>query len=181
MKKIFLFLLMLNLQFVICNLNSFAQNYFQQEVNYHIDVYLDDKKNELTATENIEYINNSPNELTFIYMHLWPNAYKDNTTALAKQILESGNTEFFFSTDKQRGYIDQLDFNVNKQSVRIEYDSVNIDICKIILNQPLKSGEKISISTPFHVKIPEGIFPDWDTWGNPIRLHNGIRNRQYMT
>jgi len=50
-------------------------------------VKLDDVKHEFTADEKIEYINNSPSTLTYIYMHLWPNAYKDHNTALAKQLL----------------------------------------------------------------------------------------------
>ena len=53
-----------------------------------------------------------------------------------------------------RSYIDSLSFKVNNQVVEVIYDSVNIDICKIILNQPLKPGDSINISTPFRVKIP---------------------------
>jgi len=65
----------------------YAQDYWQQEVNYRIEVLLDDKKHELHAFETIEYINNSPDVLSEIYMHLWPNAYKNRSTALCKQPL----------------------------------------------------------------------------------------------
>ncbi len=133
-----------------------SQTYFQQEVNYTINVKLDDVKNEFTADEKIEYTNNSPTTLTYIYMHLWPNAYKDNNTQLAKQLISSGNTALYYATDEEKGYIDQLDFKVNDQTVKWEYLKDSIDICKIILNEPLKFGEKIIISTPFHVKIPAG-------------------------
>ena len=135
-----------------------AQKYFQQEVNYKINVRLDDKNHELFADETIEYINHSPNELTFIYMHLWPNAYKNDSSALAKQLLENNETSFYFSSEKDKGYIDQIDFKINGNSVKWELDSKDADICKIILNQPLKSNEKLIITTPFHVKIPLGIF-----------------------
>ncbi|MGQ0829387.1 MAG: M1 family aminopeptidase [Bacteroidota bacterium] len=133
-----------------------AQTYFQQEVNYTIQVKLDDVKHELTADERIEYINNSPDQLTFIYMHLWPNAYKDNTTALAKQLRESGNTTFYYSKEEERGYIDRIDFKINDQPAKWELLKDSIDICKLFLNEPLKPGEKIIITTPFHVKIPSG-------------------------
>jgi hypothetical protein len=133
-----------------------AQAYFQQEVNYTIAVTLNDVKHELQATEKIEYINHSPAALSFIYMHLWANAYKDNSTPLAKQLLESGETKFYFSSAKERGYIDQLDFKVNDQTVKWELLKDSIDICKIYLNEPLQSGSKITITTPFHVKIPSG-------------------------
>jgi hypothetical protein len=131
-----------------------AQNYFQQEVNYVINVKLDDVKHELTAQETFEYINNSPDELKFIYIHLWPNAYKDNSTALAKSLLREGKTDFYFSKEEDKGYIDQLDFKINGEPARWELLKDSIDICKLYLNQPLKSNDSISISTPFHVKIP---------------------------
>lgn len=137
----------------------FSQDlYFQQEVNYKIRVSLNDKKHELSAFEEIKYINNSKQELSFIYFHLWPNAYKDHTTALAKQLLEEKNTKFYFSKPEERGFIDSLDFKVNDKSVKTEYDGVNIDFCKLILNEPLKAGDTITISTPFHVKLPDAKF-----------------------
>src|SRR5207244_4425108 len=120
--------------------------------NYKIDVALNDKKHELYASETMEYINNSPNTLNEIYFHLWANAYKDNSTALVKQLTENGDASLYFAKDEERGYVDSLDFKVNGKPVKIIYDSLNIDICKLILNEPLKSGEKITITTPFHVK-----------------------------
>ena len=50
-----------------------AQNYWQQEVNYKIDVTLDDVNHYLTGEISFEYINNSPDTLHFIFIHLWPN------------------------------------------------------------------------------------------------------------
>lgn len=135
-----------------------AQTYFQQEVNYKINVALDDVKHELTADESIEYINNSPNELSYIYMHLWPNGYKDNSTPLAKEFLRHGSKEFYYAKAEERGYIDQLDFKIDGQPAKWELLKDSIDICKLYLNQPLKSGGKITITTPFHVKIPDGKF-----------------------
>jgi hypothetical protein len=153
MKKTFF-----TISFICLSCFAFAQTYFQQEVNYKINVKLDDIRNELTADESIEYINNSPDQLSFIYMHLWPNGYKDNSTPLAKQKLENGETNFFFAKDEDRGYIDMLDFKVNGKSVKYETLKDSIDICRIFLNEPLKSGERITITTPFHVKIPSGKF-----------------------
>ncbi|MFN2313449.1 MAG: hypothetical protein ABR531_03270, partial [Bacteroidales bacterium] len=62
-----------------------SQNYFQQEVNFKIQVTLVDSSHELNGFESVEYINNSPDTLRFLYFHLWPNAYSNNTTALAKE------------------------------------------------------------------------------------------------
>src|ERR1035437_78850 len=142
---------------LLLNAQTEPQKYFQQEVNYKIDVKLDDLKNELNASETLEYTNNSGTELGFIYFHLWPNAYKNNKTALAKQLRQNGNTSFYFSGEEDKGYIDQLDFKVNGHSVLLLADSQTLDIGRIVLNEPLKPGGKIIISTPFHVKIPNGM------------------------
>lgn len=138
--------------------HSYSQAYFQQEVNYKIDVKLDDARHELSAFETIEYINNSPDELSYIYFHLWPNAYKNFNTALAKQLLENGSTTFYFSKEEDKGYIDQLDFRINGNSALLIPDPQMIDVGKLILPDRLKPGGKITITTPFHVKIPNGMF-----------------------
>jgi len=56
---------------VLSNSILFAQDYWQQEVNYKIEVRLDDVKNFLHGNETFEYINNSPETLDKIYIHLW--------------------------------------------------------------------------------------------------------------
>lgn len=139
-------------------LNTQAQTYFQQEVNYKISVKLNDVKHELSAFETIEYKNNSTDTLTFIWFHLWPNAYKDNSTALAKQTKLSGKTNLWFAKEKDRGFIDSLDFKTDGTTLKWEFDKENIDIAKIYLAKPLLPGQTVTISTPFKVKIPVGEF-----------------------
>lgn len=131
------------------------KEYFQQEVNYSIDVTLDDVNHTLKGFERIEYINNSPDELTHLYFHLWPNAYRNRNTALAKQLLENGETDFYFSDPANNyGYIDSLHFVIDGDTVKWEYDSLHCDIAFITLNKILKPGKKIIIETPFFVKLP---------------------------
>ena len=135
------------------NINSlFSQVYFQQQVNYKINVKLNDAKHTLKAFEEIEYINNSPDVLNEIWFHLWPNAYSNNSSALIKQQVENGNLKLYFANPDERGYIDSLDFKVNGTSVDFEFKE--IDYGKIILPQPLLPNQKVVITTPFFVKIP---------------------------
>jgi hypothetical protein len=131
-----------------------AQQYWQQEVNYTIQVALDDQRHVLTAFEELEYINHSPDELTFIYFHLWPNAYRDTRTAFARQQLENNSLAFQFADEADRGFIDGLDVKVDGEPARLVYDPEHVDIARLILNRPLPSGGRIRISTPFRVEIP---------------------------
>ena len=90
-----------------------AEIYFQQDVDYNIEVTLNDTDKTLTAYEIINYKNNSPDTLEFIWFHLWPNAYKNDSSALAKQFFRLGSTRFLNTKEKNRGYIDSLDFSVD--------------------------------------------------------------------
>lgn len=137
--------------------NALSQKYFQQEVNYKIQVSLDDKLHELHGFETVEYINNSPDSLYFLYFHLWPNAYSNNQTELAKQIVNSKGKQKLFKDPELTGFIDSLNFNVNNQSVQWHLLPGQPDICRIIPNLPIRPGDTIKITTPFHVKIPKGV------------------------
>lgn len=49
--------------------------YWQQDVAYTIKATLDDKTDIVTADEELIYYNNSPDTLTFLYFHLYQNAF----------------------------------------------------------------------------------------------------------
>ncbi len=138
---------------LLFSLSSFA--YWQQEVKYNIDVKLNDKKHSLSAFESLVYINNSPDTLSHIYMHLWPNAYQDDTQ-LAKQLLEDNETLLYFNEKEYTGKIDSLDFKVNGKTVLWGTLENFSDIAKLELIQGLLPGDSIKITTPFRVKIPVG-------------------------
>ncbi|WP_125077743.1 M1 family metallopeptidase [Rufibacter latericius] len=135
---------------------AFAQqSYWQQEVNYKIDVTLNDVQHTLSGSEQIEYVNHSPETLTFLYFHLWPNAYQDRSTAFGKQQLLNDEDRFHFAPKEARGFISGLDFKIDGQNINWELDAQNPDIAKLTLNQPLAPGSRITISTPFQVKLPD--------------------------
>ncbi len=150
MQKLLLLLLLFSLQ---SGLN--AQTYWQQKVDYVIDVTLNDVDHTLDGFEKITYTNNSPDTLHFIWFHVWPNAYKNDKTAFSEQMLLNNRTDFYFSEREQRGYINQLDFKVNGTTAQTTDHPQYIDVIKIVLPQPLAPGGNALISTPFHVQLPE--------------------------
>ena len=132
-------------------------DYFQQHVAYDISVELDDQEHTLAANEKIIYTNNSPDTLNFIWFHLWPNAYKNDSSALAKQFLRLGSTRFKYTKEKDRGYIDSLDFSVDGIDVDWEFHPEWIDVAKVTLPKPLLPNGIVTIETPFFVKLPKVI------------------------
>src|SRR5436190_753377 len=94
-------------------LNTFSQpstehDYFQQKVDYTIRVSLDDKKHLLTGEETVSYTNNSPDSLKDLDFHLWPNAYKNDETALGNQLSKMGSNRMVVLKDQDFGYIEGL-------------------------------------------------------------------------
>jgi hypothetical protein len=140
--------------FVCLHITAFSQ-YWQQDVNYTINVTLNDKDKTLDAFEKIVYTNNSPDTLKFIWFHLWMNAYKNDKTAFSEQMVANNNTDFYFSKEEEKGYINRLDFKVNDVTATITEHPVNIDIARLNLPTPLPPGKSITITTPFHVKLPK--------------------------
>src|ERR1700730_17922373 len=139
-----------------CNLtlSLYGQNYWQQEINYTIDVSLIESESSLDGFMKLQYINHSPDTLSFIWFHLWPNAYKNDKTAYSDQLLENGRTDFYFSDPDQKGYINHLDFRINGTMAEILDHPEYIEIIKLILPQPLAPNDSMLITTPFHEKLP---------------------------
>lgn len=149
-----LYKILVVLSVLTINVKTYAQNTWKQGVDYHINVSLDDHKHMLNGNIEIAYKNNSNSTLLEIWMHVWPNAYKSNETAFAIQQLENRSTNFHFSKDSVRGYIDSLNFMVNGVKVDLITSMSFPDIVKLILPSPLPPGGAITISTPFRVKLP---------------------------
>ncbi len=142
--------------FLIASFFSYAQQnkYWQQHVIYNIDVSLNDTAKELNGFITMQYENNSPDTLQFIWIHLWPNAYKNDRTAFSDQLIENGNTNFYFCDDDKRGYINKINFKVNNIAATITDHPIHQDIIKLILPTPLLPNSFAKIETPFHVKLP---------------------------
>jgi hypothetical protein len=132
--------------------------YFQQQVDYTIRVRLDDVAHVLHGQESFTYTNNSPSTLDTLWIHLWPNAYRDRSSALNKQLVRDGDLALHFATPEERGHIDSLDFRSNDTPLAWGYHTKHADIGWIKLSAPLAPGGTVTIDTPFRVKIPASKF-----------------------
>jgi len=151
LKKLFFlfFLYCFQLPVAYCQLS-----YWQQKANYTIDVTLNDVNKTLDGTVAIAYYNNSPDTLHYIWINLSANAYKNDRTAYSDQLIENGRTDFYFSDDDKRGYINRLNFTVNGAIAKIEDHLQYQDIIKLLLPTPILPHDSATIATPFHVKLP---------------------------
>ncbi|MFW6327757.1 MAG: hypothetical protein ACOC2F_05535, partial [Bacteroidota bacterium] len=151
MAKYFNFLLLMIFLFNM----SFAGEYHQNYAHYHIDVTLNDAKHYLSGKETIVYYNNYPDTLNRIYLLLYPNAYRDNTTHFARQQKKYGKTKYLNAEHYQRGFIsiDSLTVNRIESDILILEDSITTGY--IQLDEPLLPQDSVVIYSEWQVKIPE--------------------------
>lgn len=128
--------------------------YWQQQADFVINVSLNDSSHTLDGNLQMTYHNNSPDTLSYIWIHLWPNAYKNDKTAFSEQLLINGRTDFYFTDEENRGFINRLNYKVDDVLSQTEDHSHHQDIIKLILPEKLLPAHAVKIETPFHVKLP---------------------------
>lgn len=129
--------------------------YWQQDLRYTINAELNDTEKSINGSISIVYKNNSPSTLDYIWFHIWPNAYKNDSTALRKQLARNPDDKKK-KVEKGTGSIEGLAFTVNNVLAQtLPHDNPEyIDIIKVLLQKPLLPGDSITISTPFKVLLP---------------------------
>lgn len=133
---------------------GYSQTYFQQEVSYNIVAELNDENHELSGNSTLIYTNNSSDILNEIYIHLWPNAFKNKRSFFTKDQLRFGKRAFYFAKDNQLGGYEEINFIVNGSAPVVEYVDGYEDVAKIVLNKPLKPSETVEIIADFKLKVP---------------------------
>ncbi|MBT3612315.1 MAG: hypothetical protein HN522_05190, partial [Flavobacteriales bacterium] len=53
--------------------------YWQQDVYYNIKAKIDEETDIISATQQLTYTNNSPDELDVVYFHLYQNAFQPDS------------------------------------------------------------------------------------------------------
>lgn len=131
-----------------------AQTDWKQSLRYDLHVKFNPIEKSLDALMKLEYTNHSADTLSYIWFHVWPNAYKNDRTIYSDQLLENGDTRFYFSSREKKGYINRLTFRVNGVLAAIQDHPEYIDVIKLILPKPLLPGDSADISSSFHLQIP---------------------------
>jgi len=129
--------------------------YFQQRVDYRIEVRLDDDRHQLRGRLALDYHNRSPHALDTLWMHLWANAYSGRGTAFDRQKRQlEGSTRFHFSRPEERGGYSALAFAVDGQPAEWGFHPDHPDIAWVRLPKPLGPGTSCTLRTPFTLQIP---------------------------
>ena len=143
------------LVFLLFFLAQSGQAYWQQEVDYQIDVTLNDSTHVLTGSQLITYINHSPDTLKLIWMHLWPNAYSSNQTPLAREKFNQYSTRMVDWEEEDFGWIRIDSVRTTDYEIKWQYRSPDsTDVARFNLPQPLAPADTIRFALNFELKIP---------------------------
>ncbi|AKS41307.1 M1 family metallopeptidase [Wenzhouxiangella marina] len=148
--------------------------YWQQQVDYVISVELDEDARRLEATQLINYRNNSPDTLRYLWLQLDQNRFRSDSIAeltttfggvgrrgpgtrsasgdAPAQISLGELRRRQFMADTELGY--QLDNLIDELGRPLEHVVVGTNL-RIDLNEPLRPGEDIAFSMDFAFNIPE--------------------------
>ena len=113
-------------------------DYWQQYVEYNMDIYLDADEKTLKATSDLLYVNHSSDTLDHILMHLYPNAFNEGT--IAEQVWAGFGQSF----DQEKGWTGiQID-EVVSDSIDLSFLIRDDTILEIELNQVLSPGDTLA-------------------------------------
>ena len=160
-KRLF-FLLILNFSFQLF-LNA-QPDRWQQQVKYNLNADLDVNTNLLTGTEKLEYFNNSPDQLSKVYFHLYWNAFQPGSEMdvrsreLGKNLVngrpdwDSRVKDRISKLDSsQIGYqrIKSLKMNGVAQPMIVHGTILEVD-----LQKPIPAKSKVTFDIAFEAQVP---------------------------
>ena len=139
----------------------FSCQLFSQKNKIDIKAILQPSKDVLKLQQKIIFFNNSDSILKTIYLHNWPNSFKNRKTPLSKRFVKDFKKELYFAEESEKGESNIKNLTVNNESVVFNDVKNQIDILKINLNNPLKPNDSLKIEVTYDIKIPDAKFTNY--------------------
>jgi hypothetical protein len=151
-----------------------GHEYWQQQVDYKIDITLDEDGRSVTASQEMVYTNNSPDTLKYLWVYLDQNRFADGSMARETQTFggvgtrgpstnsAKGKTPAKMTLDylrQQQAFADN-DFGFKISNVKdgngddLKFTLVGT-LMRVDLKEPLKPGQKTEFSLDFAFQIVE--------------------------
>ncbi len=142
-----------------------AQNnaYWQQHVDYTMDVEMDVETFRYTGTQKLVYTNNSPDELSRVFYHLYYNAFQpgsemdirlQNIKDPDKRMMEDDKSRIASLSETEIGYLHAKSLTQDGQPVTFTEEGT---ILVVDLAKPIPSGGKTTLEMRFEGQVPEQI------------------------
>lgn len=151
---------------MVCGVSSLliAQNnteYWQQHVDYTMDVQIDVETYQYTGTQKLVYTNNSPDELKRVYYHLYFNAFQPDSEMDARlrtikdgdkrMLNDDGTSRITNLTPNEIGYLHATTLTQDGAAVTFEEEGT---ILVVDLAKPIAPGAKTTLEMAFKGQVP---------------------------
>lgn len=139
-----------------------AQNtgYWQQHVDYTMDVNMDVDTYQYTGNQKLVYTNNSPDQLDRVFYHLYYNAFQpgsemdirlQNIKDPDKRMMEDGKSRIASLSESEMGYLHATSLTQDGQPVTFTEEGT---ILVVNLAQPIPPGGKTTFDMTFEGQVP---------------------------
>jgi hypothetical protein len=132
------------------------ETYWQQHVDYTMDIDVDVKKSQYKGKQTLVYTNNSPDDLKKVFYHLYFNAFQPGSQMDVRSLnIKDPDRRVRDRISKLKSNeIGYIKVNSLKQNgVLVSHETVGT-ILEVKLNEPIKSGESVTLEMNFDAQVP---------------------------
>lgn len=136
-------------------------NYWQQHVDYTMEVSMDVQSFQYTGTQKLVYTNNSQDELNRVYYHLYFNAFQPGSEmdmrlqSIAdpdpRMTTEAKTSRIAALTETEIGYLHALSLTQDGQAVTFNEEGT---VLVVALAKPIPAGGKATFEMKFEGQVP---------------------------
>ena len=135
---------------------SKQNTYWQQHVDYTMDIDMDVKNYKYKGNQKLIYTNNSPDDLNKVFYHLYFNAFQPGSQMDVRSLnIKDPSKKIGARISKLKpNEIGYIKVNSLKQNgVAVSHETVGT-ILEVQLNQPIKAGESVTLEMTFDAQVP---------------------------
>ena len=156
--KTVLFLALVN--FALFVQGQHSNSYWQQHVDYSIEVAMNVENYQYQGTQKLVYTNNSPDELTRVYYHLYFNAFQpgsemdirlQNINDPDGRMFVEGKSRIAALSPNEIGYLHPTSLTQDGEKVKFNEEGT---VLVVALAKPIPSGGKTTFEMNFVGQVP---------------------------
>ncbi len=142
--------------FLIFSTKIYSQEYWQQHVDYKMDIDFDTENNQFDGKQTLKYTNNSPDELDKVFYHLYFNAFQpgsmmDVRSRTIKDPDARVGSRIAALKEDEIGFQNIISLTMNGKPT--QFKTVGT-ILEVKLPNTIKSGETVEFKMKFRAQVP---------------------------
>lgn len=148
--------LLLATLFTIPMLQAQDRDYWQQHVDYTMEINMDAENHQYAGNQTLEYTNNSPDVLDRVYYHLYFNAFQPGSMMdVRSRTIQDPDSRvrdrIYHLEEDEIGYQRVRSLTQNGTVVNYEVDGT---VLVVDLNEPIKPGETVTFKMEWDAQVP---------------------------